>query len=267
MYNGIEVFKGRVFAEKVAVLPVQVRIKMERLLRIPHRNTIETASIILGDICGVLLGLRRSEFLASNERTPNRTTLLCFQNLAGHSWDLGDSSKTWNIVDWASKLNLSDIIRIRLCYAKHQRHRVAHEVVAGPGHQLMSFVFWLKVIVKLRTSLGEKLTVASPLLIRQARGQFVPLTGAFMTRMDKLWAPALGWAGATIHSRRRGFATAAARSGLHMASITIAMRHSQGVTMQDVCLSVAEKASITTRLAIGAYDSIPVTKTDLPPLL
>ena len=90
MYKGIEVYNGRVFAEKVAVLPVKVRIKMERLLRMPHRNTIETASIILGDICGVLLGLRRSEFLASNERTPNRTTLLCFQNLAGHSCDLGD---------------------------------------------------------------------------------------------------------------------------------------------------------------------------------
>ena len=167
MYKGIEVYKGRVFAEKVAVLPVQVRIKMERLLRMPHRKTMKTASIILGDICGVLLGLRRSEFLTSNERTPNRTTLLCFQNLAGHSWDLGDGSRTWDIVDWASKLNLSHIIRIRLCYAKHQRQRVAHEVVAGPGHQLMSFVFWLKVIVKMRANLGEKLTVASPLLVRQ----------------------------------------------------------------------------------------------------
>ena len=215
----------------------------------------------------VLLGLQRSEFLASNERTPNRKTLLCFQNLAGHSWDLGDGSKAWNIVDWASKLDLSHIIRIRLCYAKHQRHRVAHEVVAGPGHQLMSFVFWLKVIVKMRVNLGEKLTVASPLLVRQARGQMVPLTGSFMTRMDKLWAPALGWAGATIHSLPRGFATAAVRSGLHMASITIAMRHSQGVTMQYVCLSIAEKASITTNLAIAAYDSSLDGKTEHPPLL
>ena len=38
-----------------------------------------------------------------------------------------------------------------------------------------------------------------------------------------------------------------------MASITVAMRHSQGVTMQYVTLSLAEKASITTRLAIAAY--------------
>ena len=41
-----------------------------------------------------------------------------------------------------------------------------------------------------------------------------------------------------------------------MASITIAMRHSQGVTLQYVALSMAEKASITTRLAIAAYDQV-----------
>ena len=46
---------------------------------------------------------------------------------------------------------------------------------------------------------------------------------------------------------------AAVRSGIHLASITIAMRHSQGVTMQCVSLTVAEKASITTRLAIVSY--------------
>ena len=44
------------------------------------------------------------------------------------------------------------------------------------------------------------------------------------------------------------------RSKIHMAAITIAMRHSQGVTLQYVAQSVAEKASITTRLAIAAYD-------------
>ena len=41
-----------------------------------------------------------------------------------------------------------------------------------------------------------------------------------------------------------------------MASITIAMRHSQGVTLQYVSLSMAEKATITTRLAIAAYDEV-----------
>ena len=38
-----------------------------------------------------------------------------------------------------------------------------------------------------------------------------------------------------------------------MAIITIAMRHSQGVTLQYVALTMAEKAVITTRLAIEAY--------------
>ena len=81
------------------------------------------------------------------------------------------------------------------------------------------------------------------------------MTGAFMAKMDSFYAPRLGWFKATIHSRRRGFATAMVRCGVHMASITIAMRHSQGVTMQYVALSLAEKAAITTRLAIAAYAS------------
>ena len=72
--------------------------------------------------------------------------------------------------------------------------------------------------------------------------------------MDKIYAPILGWFKATIHSRRRGFATAAVRCGIHRAKITIAMRHSQGVTMQYVALSLAERAAFTTRLAIAAYE-------------
>ena len=74
-----------------------------------------------------------------------------------------------------------------------------------------------------------------------------------MSRMDKVYAPILRWGKGTIHSRRRGFATAAVRSGLHMAKITIALRHSQGVTLQYVALSIGDKAAITTRLAIDAY--------------
>ena len=118
----------------------------------------------------------------------------------------------------------------------------------------MSLVLWLKIMVKLRLHFGEILTVDSPLLVRMNKGQLVPMTGTFMARMDKIYAPALGWFNATIHSRRRGFATAMVRSGVHMASITIAKRHSQGVTMQYVKLSIPEKASITTRLAIASYD-------------
>ena len=126
-------------------------------------------------------------------------------------------------------------------------------MIAGPGYRHMSFVKWLKVIVKLRLRRKEKLTVDSPLLVRIKQNKVVPMTGAFMASMDKIFAPVLGWHKATIHSRRLGFATAAVRNGIHMAYITIAMRHSQGVTMQYVALGLAEKATITTRLAIAAY--------------
>ena len=91
-------------------------------------------------------------------------------------------------------------------------------------------------------------------MVREKDGKIVPMTANFMSRMDKWYAPKLGWIKATLHSRRRGFATAAVRCGLHMAAITIAMRHSQGVTMQYIALTLAEKASITTRLAIASYE-------------
>ena len=74
----------------------------------------------------------------------------------------------------------------------HQRHRVAHEVIAGPGYRHMSFVKWLKVVVKLRVRRKEKLTVNSPLLVRIRHNKVVPMTGAFMTSMDKIFAPVLG---------------------------------------------------------------------------
>ena len=118
----------------------------------------------------------------------------------------------------------------------------------------MSIALWLKVLVKLRTSKGEVLTADSPLLVRENRGKIVPMTGDFMAKMDKVYAPMLKWSKTTIHSRRRGFATAAFRCGVHMAAISIAMRHSQGVTLQYVALPLSEKASITTRLAIASYN-------------
>ena len=93
----------------------------------------------------------------------------------------------------------------------------------------------------------------SPILVREKRGKIVPMTWQFMATMDKVYAPTLGWCNAAIHSRRRGFATAAVRSGVHMAAITVAMRHSQGVTMQYIALPLADKAAITTRLAVHSY--------------
>ena len=111
--------------------------------------------------------------------------------------------------------------------------------------------------------MGEVLTADSLLLVRKGKKGLVPMTGAFMARMDKLYSPVLGWVKATIHSRRRGFATAAVRCGIHMASICIAMRHSQGVTMQYIALSLSEKAAMTTRLAIAAYDQEKTLKEKL----
>ena len=56
----------------------------------------------------------------------------------------------------------------------------------------MSFVYWIKVVVNMRFKLGEALTVESPLLVRHTGGKIVPLTGNFVSRMDKIYAPLLG---------------------------------------------------------------------------
>ena len=83
MFRGIEVYKGRRFAEKIAVLPSQVRRKIDYMMSKGEHFKLSGASIILAELCGVLLGLRRSEHFASAEAKPNLTTLLCFRNLAG----------------------------------------------------------------------------------------------------------------------------------------------------------------------------------------
>ena len=118
----------------------------------------------------------------------------------------------------------------------------------------MSIALWIKITVRLGVRRGEILSVRSPILVGENKGKLVPMTAQFMSGMDKKYAPVLGWLKATIHSRRRGFATAAVRSGIHMASISIAMRHSQGVTIQYVALSFGEKEAFITRLAIASYD-------------
>ena len=124
----------------------------------------------------------------------------------------------------------------------------------------MSLARWIKIVVSIRLRHSEAISIDSPQLVRENKGKIVPMTGTYMAKMDKIYGPELGWGKATIHSRRRGFATAAVRSGLHMALITIAMRHSQGVTLQYVALTMAEKAAITTRLAVEAYKEELQTK-------
>ena len=88
MYKGIFVYKGTKLTEKTAIFPRQIRKNINYMLNIDEHTTINGASIIMEDLCGVLLGLRRSEFFASAENNPNRATLLCFRNLVGLSWDL-----------------------------------------------------------------------------------------------------------------------------------------------------------------------------------
>ena len=134
MYRGIQVYKGTTLGDKVAILPIQVRKKVDYMIAKGEHVTVDGASIIVVELCGVLLGLRRSEHFASAESKPNTTTLLCFRKLAGTSWDLGDCTKQHDIATWGSRLVTDEIIRVHLCYSKHQRHRVAHEVVAGPGY-------------------------------------------------------------------------------------------------------------------------------------
>ena len=56
MYKGILVYKGTSLVEKVAIVPGQIREKIEFLLKDGEPLSIDTASIILADLCGVLLG-------------------------------------------------------------------------------------------------------------------------------------------------------------------------------------------------------------------
>ena len=109
----IQVYKGVSLKDKSTVLPSQVRKKIQYMNSRGEHLTIDGASIILAEICGVLLGLKRSEHFASAEKNPNATTLLCFKNLSGSVWDLGDSTKAHDIGAWAEKLSILDeIIRV-----------------------------------------------------------------------------------------------------------------------------------------------------------
>ena len=109
----------------------------------------------------------------------------------------------------------------------------------------------------LRVRYGEKLTVNCPILVRINRKKLVPITGDSMRKIDKIYAPRVGWRKVTLPNRRRVFSTAAVKSGIHMANITIAMRHSQEVATQYVSLSNEGKVIMTTRLAIAAYEGNP----------
>ena len=58
MYKGIKVYKGTSLADKVAILPDQVRKNIEHMMNRKEHLTIDGASIILAELFGVFLGLR-----------------------------------------------------------------------------------------------------------------------------------------------------------------------------------------------------------------
>ena len=60
MYKGILVYKGTKLTEKTAIFPRQIRKNINYMLKIDEHTTINGAPIIMEDLCGVLLGLRRA---------------------------------------------------------------------------------------------------------------------------------------------------------------------------------------------------------------
>ena len=115
MYKEIQVYKGRSFAEKVPVLLSQVRTKMQYMMDRGEHLTVNGVSIILAELLGVLLGLRRSEHFGSAEQKPNLTTLLSFRNFSGLTRDLGDMTRRGDIPRWTQQLTpTTEIIKIRL---------------------------------------------------------------------------------------------------------------------------------------------------------
>ena len=83
--KGIQVYKKTKLADKVAISAAHVRGNIEYMIERGEHLNVDGASIILAELCGVLLGLRRSEHFATAVRSPNLTTLLCCRNLKGAS--------------------------------------------------------------------------------------------------------------------------------------------------------------------------------------
>ena len=103
-----------------------------------------------------------------------------------------------------------------------------------------------------RLGKGERLTVDSPLLVRDKK-KMVPMTAAYMARIDTKYAPFLGWGKATIHSWQRRIGTAAVGCGMY--NIWRRSPSQCGIprAIQYVTLFPVEKASISTLLAIASY--------------
>ena len=68
---------------------------------------------IIHDFCWPMRSsnwIKGSEYLASAQNRPNRSTLLCFSNLTGAPWDLSDCSTYHDINEWAASLSLDEIL-------------------------------------------------------------------------------------------------------------------------------------------------------------
>ena len=61
MEENVQVYKGTKLVDKEAILPNQVRKKIELMMVKGDHLSISGASVILAELFGVLLGLRRSE--------------------------------------------------------------------------------------------------------------------------------------------------------------------------------------------------------------
>ena len=80
MYKSIKVYKGRFFAVMSVVLLRFAAKSSTWLGRGREHLTIYGVSMILSELYGVLVGLRRFEFLATAKHNHNGTTLLCLRN-------------------------------------------------------------------------------------------------------------------------------------------------------------------------------------------
>ena len=160
------------------------------------------------------------------------------------------------ILEWARDLDPDTaILKWDLFYTKHNRTRLSHEVVTGPGFRALSVTLWLKKSLIRRAAMGEKFSTSSAILVRVKGEVLVPMTAKWRELRDKILEGFIGWVkeGITWHSRRRGFATDAIRAGVPSAIVKLCMRHRIDVTEGYICLPDSVKAAVSAKIAKLGY--------------
>ena len=71
MYKGIQVYKGRALADKIAILPSQVRRKIQYMMDRGEHYTVDGASIVLAELC--LCCWRSDDLSTSHPKNGNPT--------------------------------------------------------------------------------------------------------------------------------------------------------------------------------------------------